>query len=336
MSRKLRIQFKGAGYHITSRGTLKQNIFPKDNDKAYFLRLLRNGAKRYRIDVFSYCIMNNHYHLAIRISTTNLREFMHYLGSSYANYLVRAGWVGHVFAGRYKSICINEEEYFLIVNRYIHLNPVEAGIVSRPEDYAWSNYRNCISRGGEDWLEENWLEEYFGPGLAAARRRYRQFVEEAMGLGAFYPENEVVAQALLGSEEFIKRIKTSIHGKTWKNGVVGRKELARVLSLREIHDAVCGCLGLTGLEQGDYRGDEDYRRACFLFIDMAKEYAVASNGDIARLLGGISENAVSHRFVRMRERVCSDNAMQARLDADRKRILEVILSTSESGGGGRV
>jgi len=309
---------------VMSRGHLKQEIFREENDKVYFLDCLREGVEKYHIQVFAYCLMQNHYHLSLRILSRNLSEFMHFLGSSYANYKVRSGWVGHVFAGRFKSIRVEEEEYFLIVNRYIHLNPVEAGMVNRPEEYAWSNYRHCVCGSGPGWLEEDWLAEYFGPGLEGARTRYRRFVEAAMGRGSYYPENKVVARALLGSEGFVRRIRASIREGEWAGEVSGNKVLTRAASLDEVHRAVCGHLGLAGLERGDYRGDEEYRYACWLFIDMARRYTAASCKDIAGKLGRITENAVSHRHGAMRRKLGEDGGLRARLDADERRILEMI------------
>ncbi len=320
----MRIQEEGAVYHVISRGILKQNIFRDESDKAYFLRLLREGAERYLIDVFAYCLMDNHYHMSLRISKENLSEFMHFLGSSYANYLVRNGWVGHVFAGRFKSIRIAEEEYLVIANRYIHLNPVEAGIVDRPEKYVWSNYGSCVNGGKERWLEEDWLEEYFGPGRDAARERYRHFVEGGDETGSCYPENEVVARALLGSDKFIRRIKAYIRDGKWAEEVAGHKELTRIASLEEVYHAVCYHLGFSDLEQGDYASDREYHYVCSLLIHMAGEYTAASCRDIAGKLGGISENALSHRRGALKKRLSKDGELRARIDADKKAVLEMI------------
>ena len=325
MARKLRIQEAGAVYHIMSRGNQKYDIFRDESDKAYFLRLLRNGAERYQINIFAYCLMQNHYHLSLRISSENLNDFMHFLGSSYANYLVRSGWVGHVFAGRYKSIRIEEEEYFLIVNRYIHLNPVEAGIVEKPEDYTWSSYGSCVNSGNERWLEEDWLDEYFGPGRNVARARYREFVEGVIGTDSYYPENEVVAQALLGGEEFIKRIKISVSEGNWAKEVAGNKLLTRILSLEEVYRAVCDHLGLASMECGDYLGDELYHYACCLLIYIASEFTAASCSDIGEKLGGMKDNAISHRRGALRKRLSRDSEMKARIDADQRRTLEMIM-----------
>lgn len=324
MARALRIQEEGAVYHVMSRGNLKQDILGQERDKAYFLTLLETGAERYHIHIFAYCLMNNHYHLSLRISSENLPEFMHFLGSSYANYLVRGGWIGHVFSGRYKAIRVDEEEYFLIVNRYIHLNPVEGGIVEKPSEYKWSSYGSCISGRNHKWLELDWLDEYFGPGKEAARKGYRQFVEEAMGMESYYPENRVVAQALLGSDGFIKRIKASIRGKRWAREVTGRLELSRVASLDEVNTAVCRHLGFLDLKQGDYRGDEDYHYACCLLIHLARIYTAASYHEIAEVLGEINGNAVSHRLSALKKHVSENEELMERLASDEKRILEMI------------
>lgn len=324
MVRPLRIQEKGATYHIFSRGNLKQEIFSDDKDKAHFLKLLQRGVKKYRISLFSYCLMSNHYHLLLRLSERNLSQFMHFLGTSYAIHLVRKGWVGHVFAGRFKSILVEEERYFLSVNRYIHLNPVEAGVVERPEEYPWSNYCHCIEGGNQEWLEEDWLTDHFGPDLDTARVQYRRFVEEAIGIGPCYPENEVVAQSLLGSEEFVRRIKARIKEGGYREGVLGCRTLTRVVSIEEVRNAVCEYLGITDIERGNYRGDERYRYACWLLIYIAKEHTAASNKDIAEILGGISINAVSRRFMTLRDAMRQNVGLQKRLKAGEQYILKRI------------
>ncbi len=324
MVRPLRIQEKGAVFHVYSRGNLKLDILAEDHRKRYFLDLMRRGSQRYRVAIFAFCIMDNHYHISLRISDENLHQFMHYLGSSYANFLVRSGWEGHVFAGRYKAVRIEEEEYFLVVNRYIHLNPVEAGIAQRPGDYAWSNYCDCIYGRDSEWTDSSWLEEYFGHDATEARREYRAFVEGAIGDGVRYPENEVVAQALLGSEVFLKRIKTGIRDEIGEKRVIGKKYLTRVPSLADVHDALCEYFGVSGIEKGDYRTDEEYRYICALLIYIAREYTPATCRDIGELLGGVNENTVSRRYARLTKSLENKPRLRARFSDDLGRILHSI------------
>ena len=135
MSRPLRILFEGATYHIFSKGNLDDFILTEKKDKGYFLKLLGEGAEKYVVDIYTYCLMGNHYHLLARTQRANLPTFMHFLLSSYASYLGREGRRGHIFAGRYKAILIDTEEYLLTVSKYIHLNPIKALLVDTPSEY---------------------------------------------------------------------------------------------------------------------------------------------------------------------------------------------------------
>jgi putative transposase len=129
MARPLRIEYEGAVYHIISRGNRGEHIFAEDQDKEYFIETLQTAVEKYKIDLYAFCIMGNHYHLLLTAPQGELGKAMHYIGSAYGSFLRRQkGWVGHVFAGRYKSLCVEKEGYLLELSRYIHLNPVRAGL----------------------------------------------------------------------------------------------------------------------------------------------------------------------------------------------------------------
>jgi len=322
MTRPLRIQYEGALYHIISRGNRNEYIFPLSDDKDLFLKLLGEGAERYRVDALAYCVMGNHYHLLIQTNGENLSEFMHFLGSSYASYLARKGWVGHVFAGRYKSITIEKEEYMLTVSRYIHLNPVEAAIVKNPEDYEWSSYAFHIDRrDAPAWLRKNWLVEYLGPGEDQARARYREFVEAGMEMPSNYPYDEVVAQAILGSDEFVDKIRSLVEKDAKCHEVTGRKALAKRFSLDEIYREICGYFVLTDLYVGGQNKSENYMNARKMFIYAAREYTPSSNREIAELLGDISPNSVSHQYSRMKKDLALDRQHPTRIEGYMEKIM---------------
>jgi putative transposase len=127
MSRPLRIQFPGAWYHVMNRGANKQITFQDDNDRKDFLGLLKAIHYRYKIEVHAYCLMNNHYHLMLRINSANLSQAMRHLNGVYTQrYNCRHNIDGPLFRGRYKSILVDAENYLLRLSRYIHLNPVSA------------------------------------------------------------------------------------------------------------------------------------------------------------------------------------------------------------------
>ncbi len=112
MARPLRVEHEGAIYHILSRGNKAEFIFQDDAGKEYFLQVLEKAAQRFGIEVYCYCIMGNHYHLLIGVPLGKLSRVLHMIQSSFGSYLRREQkWIGHVFAGRYKSLCVEKQGY---------------------------------------------------------------------------------------------------------------------------------------------------------------------------------------------------------------------------------
>ena len=142
MSRKPHIWYPGATYHIMSRGNRKATIFHDDEDYRRFLDILREAKEKYPFKLHSYCLMSNHVHLELGTIDDDSSQIMSYILKTYSTYYNRKyEYVGHLYQGRYKGILIEDEAYFMQTSRYIHLNPVKAGIVSSPEKYEFSSYR---------------------------------------------------------------------------------------------------------------------------------------------------------------------------------------------------
>jgi putative transposase len=141
LSRDHRIWFPGAKYHITNRGNRRAAIFYDDFDHEEYLELLEKSRKHFPFHLHAYCLMTNHIHLLIETIHHHPKDSMKMLNSRYAMYFnKRHHLVGHVFEGRYGAELIDSAEYVLGVSRYIHLNPFEANMVKKPEDYLWSSY----------------------------------------------------------------------------------------------------------------------------------------------------------------------------------------------------
>lgn len=145
MSRPLRIEYPGAFYHVTARGNERKDIFADDRDQERFLFYVNAAFERYKARIHAYCLMSNHYHLLIETPVGNLAQTMRHINGLYTTYFnVKRNRNGHLFQGRYKAILVEKDEYAGELSRYIHLNPVRAKIVERPEDYEWSSYRSYI------------------------------------------------------------------------------------------------------------------------------------------------------------------------------------------------
>ena len=141
-----RTQSEASIYHVIARGTGRQIIFEDDEDRKRFLYLFKKALKDCGAEVYAWCLMSNHVHLLIHASIDVLSKVMHSVLRPYAIYFnERNGRVGHLFQERFRSEPINDDVYFLTVIRYIHRNPVKAGI-AKLEEYPWSSYHEYTGR----------------------------------------------------------------------------------------------------------------------------------------------------------------------------------------------
>lgn len=133
-------------YHIMARGINRENIFAGDTDKKVISGIISGKIEESDVDIYAYCIMNNHIHLLLRTELDELSAFMKRVNGSYALYYNKErDRIGPVFQGRFKSERVENDAYFWGVLRYIHLNPVKAFIVQRAIDYPWSSMREFIT-----------------------------------------------------------------------------------------------------------------------------------------------------------------------------------------------
>lgn len=147
MTRPLRIEFPDAYYHVMNRGRGYQDIYQNEADFELFIQTLREACAQFRIEVHAYCLMNNHYHLLIKTPFANLGRAMRHINGVYTQRYNRLKKTdGPLFRGRYKAIVVDSDEYLLHLSKYIHLNPLEAKIVERLEDYPWSSYLTYVGK----------------------------------------------------------------------------------------------------------------------------------------------------------------------------------------------
>ncbi len=148
MPRQSRLDFSGALHHIMGRGIERRAIFAGDEDRDDFLARLETLVKKESLFVYAWALMPNHFHLLVRTTKTPLSHAMRKLMSGYAGYFNRHHRrVGHVFQNRFKSILCEEETYFLELVRYIHLNPVRAGLVKSMDGLGRSSHGTFCSYG---------------------------------------------------------------------------------------------------------------------------------------------------------------------------------------------
>lgn len=141
MPRLQRIRGEFSTYHIIQRGNERKNIFEDESDKARFLEILAKAKEKYNFLVYCYCLMDNHLHLLMNDNGNDISKLMKSINVSYVSYFNRTHErLGHLFQDRFKSELVQDDRYLLAVSRYIHNNPVKAGMTAKPEMYKWSSY----------------------------------------------------------------------------------------------------------------------------------------------------------------------------------------------------
>ena len=135
-------------YHIMMRGNNRESIFSRDEQKSFFLDSLEKQQDNQLIHIVAFCLMNNHVHIVVKAEPSNLAKAIKSVNIRYAMYFNQTrSRIGHVFQGRYKAIQVQDERYMLKLLRYVHQNPVRAGMCKSIEEYKWSSdkyYRKNI------------------------------------------------------------------------------------------------------------------------------------------------------------------------------------------------
>lgn len=157
------------------RGVRRLTLFQKEEDYHIFIKLMDIVKERYPFEVNSYCLMTNHVHLLLTTIDDEIWKIMKMLLGRYAmQFNHRYGYTGHVFEKRYTSFLVKDPAYFLEVSRYIHLNPVRAGMVEDPLDYKYSSYAAYIGRKEDSVVS---TEEILNMWEQNGNEQYRLFVE---------------------------------------------------------------------------------------------------------------------------------------------------------------
>ena len=217
MSRPLRIEYAGGLYHVMNRGNQRLEVFSSKRDCETFLEKLSLFAETYKVDIYCYCLMPNHFHLLLRTRAGNLGKFMQVMLTSFTMTINRRkGKTGHLFHGRYKAQLVESRKYLSVLSRYIHLNPIRVKkLQSLPVlekkrllgDYPWSSYRACVGlMAWPDFLKIDAVLSSWGKELPEQMKAYRAYVENGLYKGINNPFDLAIRQQIIGSETFAEKI----------------------------------------------------------------------------------------------------------------------------------
>jgi len=228
MARPLRIEYPNAWYHIMNRGRRSETIFADKRDYAGFIELLKDTAEMWNLRIAAYCLMPNHYHFLAQTPDANISRCMRHIDGVYTQRYNRYHRCdGSLFRGRFKSILIDADQYLLQLVRYIHRNPVKAGLTDSLDRYLWSSHRGYLSKSEKwNWLHKGFILSMLSKGEGSQLKYYRQFVstEDEGEIDTVLSKKKW--PAVLGSVDFVQRIKDKFYTEKANSEVPQCRELA--------------------------------------------------------------------------------------------------------------
>lgn len=284
-----------------SRGNEKQPIVLDDIDRAKRVDWLRRTVEIYGWRLHAFALMTNHDHLFVETPEPNLSAGMQYLGGSYTSYFNwRYKRSGHLFQGRFKAHLVQTEGYFREVSRYIHLNPVRAGLVARPQDYNWSSYPGYAqSRRAVAWVCYDRVLSEFGCDPGDARRAYNRFVRHGINTPPPSPLAKPVSGLLVGSEAFVAKMRGMLQNRPDDASLPQLREM-QLQSRPELQRIVAAVAEKFGSDPADWRADKrvnDASRALAAYL--ARRRFGYSGNQVAEALGYRSGSSVSSAVARI-------------------------------------
>ena len=311
MARPLRIEYEGAFYHVTARGNERKRIYFSKRDYEKFKEYIEDAQEKYSCLLHAYVFMTNHYHMIWETPQANISKVMHFINGSYTNYINRKrNRSGHLFQGRYKAILVDQDSHLLELSRYIHLNPVRAGIVEKPEDYFNSSYRSYIRDRKDGIVHHEQILQMISKDKKAAPRLYREFVENGIGVDLENLFKKIYGGAILGGESFVKQALGRL-----RTGVISRKETSHrklLGSSYQSDEIINGVSSFFKINKEDIFNDgKEYRNIC---IYLMKKYTAMTNYEIGIFFDGLTFSAVSKVYQRMTRTIKENRVMRKNIN----------------------
>jgi REP element-mobilizing transposase RayT len=285
-----------------NRGIAQGKVFLDDADRKRFLTLVGEICRLWGLKVYAYCLMDNHYHLLLQTPQAGLSRAMRHLDGIYTQKFNRVHQRdGPLFRGRYRAILIDAEVYFLAVARYIHYNPVAAGVVSDIDRYHWSSHRGYLDKTrSPTWLDIKSVLSRFGQGrsgLQAYQRFMHSGVEEE--LRSFYREKYL--RPILGDKAFVQWVKVQMGKRAKVEDEVPESRSVFGFGLEEIVEATARAYGKRVKELlRRRRGRQNEARSMAMYL--CRTLGGHKLVDIGKLLGLEKYSSVSSACLSMKGR----------------------------------
>jgi REP element-mobilizing transposase RayT len=336
MARPLRVEFPYACYHIICRGNFRFPVLSEERDRELLLERLVEYAEIFRVRIRAYCLMANHLHGYVQTEEANLGRFMQsFLTSFTVSYNHRHHTSGHVFQGRYKAFLVEEDRaYASQVSRYIHLNPARIPsldgapieVLQREvRQCPWSSYGALIGlRRCPKWLRRDDILRLWGTALKERQAGYAGYVEQGLTEGMWDPWKAAAAQAIIGSDSFVDRIRRGLTDLAENVNVRSESRQQRTLeawcSLEDVKAAVAEKYECNeqDLLRRHSRGNESRQVLLYLAATYCRgRYTLSELGQVP---GPITVGALSRARGLMAGRIAASAALRTRVSSIEARL----------------
>ena len=278
MARKRRLIEAGYCYHVMVRGNGGQEIFKDDADRSRFCLLLQYAKEKHALNIHGFCLMGNHVHLVVQPRTSDLSSGMHSLTFRYAQHFnMKHDRRGYLYQGRYKSIMVQSGIYLLRLLRYVHLNPVRAGIVRHPEEFAWSSHLAYLGSKEYVWLNRSLVLDAFGEEKGVENLlRYTQMDDNVIR-DETLEIRKAVRLGVYGDPEFIEEWRPKL-SEDWT------EESLHKVSPASIAELVCCHLDITLEEIRSENRSKQLVEARALMASLNQKLKAGSMADLGRCI----------------------------------------------------
>lgn len=324
MTRPLRIQLPGAFYYVSQHGNGGSLIFKREEDYEFFIETVKTSLATYIINLHSFVLLKNHFHLLIETTHANISEFMRHLNISYTAYFNRTyKRTGHLYGGRYKSVILEKENYLSRVSQYLHLNPINTGTIKRKNKMtklAFLNQWKWSSLPGFAGLYPRYhfvchhaILNAYGGDTPQGRKAYLESLRDQFEDG-FSIKERIIGQTILGSRPFVEQINAVCLGNTSRREQPGATGINRFVMQEKILDELqrglrCDRDRLLQMP-GDFRS---------IAMDVLYRYAGLTNLQIGDLMG-LDYSSISLARKKIRDKRLIDQSLNARIIVLEKRL----------------
>jgi putative transposase len=291
MGRQLRILFSGAVYHVISRGNERKNIFRDENDRIRMLKTLREGIRHYQINIYSYVLMSNHYHFLLETKLPNLSRVMQFVNTSYALYFnTKYERCGHLFQSRYKAYIVQKNEKLAEVTRYIHMNPIRAGMVKTLPEYRWSSHLQYTGAEIKGIAAPEFVLNQFAEKRTKAVGLYEDYMTKALVLDNKQERKKMYGDYILGDDDYIRKIKLLFKENKLSKEILERSKIKRVYEPHEIIGAAVKYFKMSEEELRNKKGKWNPGKKVTMFL-LGRDAGITYS-DISEMMNGLHYSGI--------------------------------------------